>query len=126
MLTGGREGICPQSTPAFYMEQQPTGQLGRLDAPRHRHTRPWGNGTVPASLMAVCSARKGALFVYLALQLFDAPTISTISAVCCMAPGDVRGALRFLEEDGWIQRIDRPGRSSLFRVFFERIGAQRG
>ncbi len=85
-----------------------------------------GHGAVPVALMAACSVKKGALFVYLALQLFEAPTISTLATVCCMDPSGVRGALRFLEEDGWIQRIDRPGTSSLFRVFFERVGARRG
>ena len=84
------------------------------------------NGRVPISLMAACSVKKGALFVYLALQMFEAPTISTIATVCCMAPADVRASLRWLESQGWIQRIDRPGSSSLFRVFFERVGAHRG
>jgi DNA-binding MarR family transcriptional regulator len=86
----------------------------------------WGNGAVPLDLMATCSNKKGVLFVYLALQLFREPTISTLATVCGMAPVDVRGSLRRLEAEGWIQRIDRPGSSSLFRVFFERIGAQRG
>jgi DNA-binding MarR family transcriptional regulator len=92
-----------------------------------RHERSeWGDGAAPIALVAACSVKKGALFVYLALQLFEAPTISTLATVCCMDPGDVRGALKFLESDGWIQRIDRPGSSSLFRVFFERVGARRG
>jgi DNA-binding MarR family transcriptional regulator len=93
--------------------------------PRPERSR-WGNGAVPFDLLASCSSRKGALFVYLALQLFEAPTISTLATVCCMDPGDVKGALKFLEGDGWIQRIDRPGSSSLFRVFFKRVGARRG
>ena len=86
----------------------------------------WGNGAVPLDLMATCSNKKGVLFVYLALQLFREPTISTLATVCGMAPEDVRRSLRWLASQGWIQRIDRPGSSSLFRVFFERIGAQRG
>jgi DNA-binding MarR family transcriptional regulator len=94
--------------------------------PQRRERSERENGAVPIALMAACSVKKGALFVYLALQLFEAPTISTLATVCCMAPEDVRVALKFLEEGGWIQRIDRPGSSSLFRVFFERVGARRG
>lgn len=86
----------------------------------------WGNGAVPFELMANCSNKKGALFAYLALQLLREPTISTLAAVCGMAPDGVRRSLKWLEDQGWIQRIERPGESSLFRVFFERIGAQRG
>jgi hypothetical protein len=108
------------------MEQQPTGQLGRQEAPRHRRARHWGSATAPVELMAHCVARKGALFVYLALQLFEAPTIGTLATVCGMAPDGVRRSLKWLEAEGWIQRIERPGESSLFRVFFERIGAHRG
>lgn len=95
-------------------------------APRPPERSEWGNGAVPFDLIANCSNKKGALFVYLALQLFREPTISTLAAVCGMAAEDVRKSLRWLEGQGWIQRIDRPGESSLFRVFYERIGAQRG
>jgi len=98
---------------------------GLPQPPRPERSR-WGNGAVPFELLASCSSRKGAMFVYLALQLFEEPTISTLATVCSMAPVDVRGSLRRLEAEGWIQRIDRPGSSSLFRVFYERIGAQRG
>lgn len=94
--------------------------------PQQPRSRFRGTSQAPVELMAACSVRKGALFVYLALQLFEAPTISTLATVCCMAPDDVRRALKWLESDGWIQRIERSGASSLFRVFYERVGAQQG
>ena len=94
--------------------------------PRQPDRSEWGNGAVPFELLANSSNKKGVLFVYLALQLFREPTMSTLAAVCGMAAEDVRRSLRWLEGQGWIQRIDRPGESSLFRVFYERIGAQRG
>jgi hypothetical protein len=101
-------------------------QLPSPPQPQRRERSERENGAVPVALMAACTVKKGAPFVYLALQLFEAPTISTLAAACCMAPEGVRVALKFLEEGGWIQRIDRPGSSSLFRVFFERVGARRG
>jgi len=107
--------------PADALEQPPS-----PPQPQDHERSGGGNGAVPIALMAACSVKKGALFGNLALQLFEAPTISTLATVCCMAPEDVRVALKFLEQDGWIQRIDRPGSSSLFRVFYERVGARRG
>lgn len=103
-----------------------TSAVAQQEQPPQPERAEWGNGAVPISLMAACSTKKGALFVYLALQLLETPTINTISTVCRMASDDVRRALKFLEEDGWIQRIDRPGATSLFRVFYERVGARRG
>jgi DNA-binding MarR family transcriptional regulator len=66
----------------------------------HNHQNRLGNGSAPFALLAACSAKKGALFVYLALQAFEAPTINTLAKVCSMDPGDVRGALKFLEGAG--------------------------
>lgn len=108
------------------MEASPNRHPGSTESLQHRRPRQWGNASAPVELMAHCVGRKGALFVYLALQLFEAPTISTLATVCGMAPDGVRRSLQWLEAEGWIQRIERPGAASQFRVFFERIGAQRG
>ena len=80
-------------------------------------------GTVPLELLNTCVRRKGVLFVYVILQTFEAPSMSILAVMCGMSPEDVRRSLRWLEEEGWIQQIERPGATSLFRVFFERIGA---
>jgi len=108
------------------MEASPNRHPGSTESPQHRRPRLWGNASAPVDLMAYCVGRKGALFVYLALQLFEAPTISNLATVCGMAPDGVRRSLQWLEAEGWIQRIERPGASSQFRVFFERIGAHLG
>jgi DNA-binding MarR family transcriptional regulator len=81
------------------------------------------SGTVPVELLNTCVRRKGVLFVYVILQTFEAPSISILAVMCGMSPEDVRRSLRWLEEEGWIQQVERPGSTSLFRVFFERIGA---
>ncbi len=81
------------------------------------------SGKVPLDLLNTCVRRKGVLFVYVILQTFDAPSISLLAVMCGMSPEDVRWSLRWLEEEGWIQRLEQPGTTSLFRVFFERIGA---
>jgi DNA-binding GntR family transcriptional regulator len=60
------------------------------------------------------------------LQTFEAPSICTLAVMCGMSPEDVRRSLRWLEEEGWIQQIQRPGSTSQFRVFFKRIGAYAG
>jgi len=84
------------------------------------------SGSVPLDLLNTCTRRKGALFVYVILQTFEAPSISILAVMCGMSPEDIRRSLQWLEDEGWIQRVVRPGSSSLFRVFFERLGAQRG
>ena len=81
------------------------------------------SGNVPVELLNTCVKRKGVLFVYVILQTFEAPSISLLAVMCGMAPEDVRWSLRWLEEEGWIQRLEQPGTTSLFRVFFERIDA---
>jgi DNA-binding MarR family transcriptional regulator len=83
-------------------------------------------GTVPVELLNTCVRRKGVLFVYVILQTFEAPSICTLAVMCGMSPEDVRRSLRWLEEEGWIQQIQRPGSTSQFRVFFKRIGAYAG
>jgi DNA-binding transcriptional regulator YhcF (GntR family) len=93
-----------------------------------RQPRPFRTkvGTVPVELLNTCVRRKGVLFVYVILQTFEAPSICTLAVMCGMSPEDVRRSLRWLEEEGWIQQIQRPGSTSQFRVFFKRIGAYAG
>ena len=66
------------------------------------------------------------LYVYAYLQAFDAPSICTLAAVAGMSDRDVRRSLKWLEAEGWIQKIERPGSANQYRVFFERIGACKG
>ncbi|MEB3361373.1 MAG: MarR family transcriptional regulator [Synechococcaceae cyanobacterium] len=116
----------------YVLKVWPSGQVqaeGQVDQHQGSTSKPEQkreSGTVPIDLLVRFVAFKGAVFVYVMLQRFQAPTISLLATVCAMAPNDVRRALRELEQEGWIQRIDQPGSPSLFRVFFERVGAHRG
>lgn len=86
----------------------------------------WSRGAVPVDLLSSSIAIKGAVFVYLFLQGFQAPSVSTLATLCGMDVKGVRRSLQWLEAEGWIQRIERPGTTSQYRVFFERVGAHRG
>lgn len=79
---------------------------------------------VPIELLELCSprSRKGALFVYLWLWHYAGrddqafPSIPRLALECQMKAEDVRAALKWLTEEGWIRRIDRKGKTALFHV----------
>jgi hypothetical protein len=83
---------------------------------------------VPITLLEQCSerSRRGALFVYLWLWHYAGirdqafPSIQRLAAECHMKPDDVRKALKWLTEEGWITRTDRAGSTSLFHVRYEK------
>jgi len=83
---------------------------------------------VPIVLLEQCSERRlrGALFVYLWLWHYAGirdqafPSIQRLAAECHMKPDDVRKALKWLTEEGWITRTDRAGSTSLFHIRYEK------
>ena len=87
---------------------------------------------VPIALLEACADRKGTLFVYgwlwhyagLDDQAF--PSITRLALECRMKPEDVRSSLRWLVENGWISRVDRPGQTALFHVRYEQTPPPKG
>lgn len=81
-----------------------------------------GHIMVPMRLVEECPARKGALYAYCVLCVTangrgtDWPSIGEMARQCHMKPDDLRAALRWLCEQGWVTREDRPGSASIFRV----------
>ncbi len=86
---------------------------------------------VPIELAEACADRKSWLFVYIWLWHYAGkddqafPSVERLAAECHMASRDVRRALTWLAKAGWIKRIERPGRTSLFHVRTERAGSKR-
>lgn len=80
---------------------------------------------IPLDLLIACAERKGIAFVYGWLwhhagQHDNAfPSIDTLARECRMKADDVRQALRYLVEQGWVQRQERPGTTTLFHVRME-------
>jgi len=87
---------------------------------------------VPIALLEACADRKGTLFVYgwlwhyagLDDQAF--PSINRLALECRMKAEDVRSSLRWLVENGWISRVDRPGQTALFHVRYEQTPPPKG
>lgn len=81
---------------------------------------------VPIELVEACADHKSWLFVYIWLWHYagkeDAafPSMERLAAECHMAARDVRRALSWLVKHGWIKRVERPGRTTLFHVRTER------
>lgn len=81
---------------------------------------------VPIDLLEACATRKGVVFVYAWLWHYAGrddqawPSIDRLASECHMRPDDVRAAIRWLADQGWLTRIDRPGRTTLYRVRAER------
>jgi hypothetical protein len=83
---------------------------------------------VPIALLEQSAerSRRGALFVYCWLWHYAGrndqafPSIQRLAAECHMKPDDVRKALKWLTEEGWITRTDRAGSTSLFHVRYEK------
>lgn len=77
---------------------------------------------IPLALVEQCATRKGALFAYCLLCEQakrgddERPSISQMAKQCHIKPDDLRAALRWLCEQGWVNREDRPGGTSIFRV----------
>lgn len=86
---------------------------------------------VPIELAEACADRKSWLFVYIWLWHYAGkddqafPSVERLAAECHMASRDVRRALTWLTRAGWIKRIERPGRTSLFHVRTERTVSKR-
>lgn len=81
---------------------------------------------VPIELAEACADRKGCLFVYVWLWHYAGkddqafPSVDRLAVECHMASRDVRQSLTWLAQNGWIQRIERPGRTTLFHVRTEK------
>lgn len=101
-------------------------QAGKPKGAPERLTRA-GFAMTPLRLMEDCRTRKGTLFVYLWLwhhagiadQAF--PSLQKLSLECGMKPDDTREAIRWLCEEGWVERIERPGYTTLFHVRTEHL-----
>lgn len=103
------------------------GEPGRSAAPRAALKARRRDGVfVPFELLFSCTKRKGVIFVYAILQTTESPSIGQLAAACGMSVSDVRVALKWLQSGGWIERIDRIGDTSQFRVFLQRLGAHQG
>ena len=80
---------------------------------------------IPLELLIASAERKGIAFVYGWLWHHAGrddnafPSIDTLAGECRMKADDVRLALRFLVEQGWVQRQERPGTTTLFHVRME-------
>ena len=82
--------------------------------------------TIPVPLLeeAIQQASHGKAIVVVYLWLWHHagladrayPSIATLAAKCRIKPADVRASCRWLEETGWIRRIERPGTTDLFHV----------
>ena len=87
---------------------------------------------VPIALLEACADRKGTLFVYAWLWHYAGqddqafPSITRLALECRMKPEDVRSSLRWLVENGWISRVDRPGQTALFHVRYEQTPPPKG
>ena len=87
---------------------------------------------VPIALLEACADRKGTLFVYSWLWHYAGlddqafPSITRLALECRMKPEDVRSSLRWLVENGWISRVDRPGQTALFHVRYEQTPPPKG
>lgn len=83
---------------------------------------------VPIALLEACAAReaKGRVFLYAWLWHYAGerdtafPSIPRLALECRMKKDDIRSGLAWLAAEGWIQRIDRPGHTTLFHVRTER------
>jgi predicted transcriptional regulator of viral defense system len=77
---------------------------------------------VSSQLLLECGGHKGTLFVFCWLQAYEAmaPSIATIAEMCGMKTEDVRTCIHWLEAYEWIQRIERPGKTCVYRVFTEK------
>lgn len=83
----------------------------------------------PARLSEECKSRKGTVFVYNNLWLHASgspddrgrafPSVETQAQECGMDPKDVREARRWLEENGWLRKTERPGKTPMFQVLME-------
>ena len=87
---------------------------------------------VPIALLEACADRKGTLFVYSWLWHYAGlddqafPSITRLALECRMKPEDVRSSLRWLVENDWISRVDRPGQTALFHVRYEQTPPLKG
>jgi len=87
---------------------------------------------VPIALLEACAERKGTLFVYAWLWHYAGrddqafPSITRLALECRMKVDDVRSSLRWLVENGWIGRVDRPGQTALFHVRYEQTPPLKG
>ena len=86
---------------------------------------------VPIELAEACADHKGWLFVYIWLWHYAGrddqafPSVKRLALECRMDYKEVRRALAWLSDGGWVQRIDRPGRTTLYHVRTEKAEPKR-
>lgn len=85
---------------------------------------------VPIELAEACADHKGWLFVYIWLWHYAGrddqafPSVQRLALECRMEDREVRRALAWLSEAGWVQRIDRPGRTTIYHIRAEKQDAK--
>jgi len=82
---------------------------------------------IPIELLEACADKKGTTHVYGWLWHYAGrddhafPSVDRLALECRMKPDHVRASLRWLSAEGWIERIDRLGQTTLYHVRSERI-----
>jgi hypothetical protein len=78
--------------------------------------------SAPYELVRELGHRKGWLFVYLWLNHFGqsrataSPSIEELAYMCGMHPDNIRKALNWLCQNGWVERQARLGKTSVYRT----------
>ncbi len=78
--------------------------------------------SIPIPLLVAAAKSKGTIIVFLWLWHYAGrddrafPAVDRLAADCQMHPDGVRRSLRWLTENQWAVRIDRPGKTSLYHV----------
>jgi hypothetical protein len=79
---------------------------------------------IPMQLVRDCVNHKPTLFVYAWLQAYEKtnadPSVATVADQCGMKERACRARIHWLEANDWIRRIERPGKTCLYRVITDR------
>ena len=76
---------------------------------------------VPLDLLEATASKKGISYVYLWLSVHDGEPVScdTLGKEAGMNPNDVRSAIKWLVENGYVVRRDEPGRASSYELAWQ-------
>lgn len=92
---------------------------------------PWGTNagitrtlfaSIPIPLLVAAAKSKGTIIVFLWLWHYAGrddrafPAVDRLAEDCQMHPDGVRRSLRWLTENQWVVRVDRPGKTSVYHV----------
>lgn len=76
---------------------------------------------VPLDLLEATASKKGISYVYLWLSVHNGEPVScdTLGKEAGMNPNDVRSAIKWLVENGYVVRRDEPGRASSYELAWQ-------